>query len=232
MGDQNTRFGLFLSAVLGRRKNGKPVSVQRLNAELNIIEGNDEGTDYRKTIYGYKDGAHVPYAPRARNIGVALRACGLDWCNGLIALYFADHYVDCIGTLSHIEFETLRKYRMLMGAIIGGLAGSWLMFSEDRLNYYSRISELYVRPDADKSWLERCGASIDEDAFEQLTHAIDNAWATWRKARSIADDKLFLLARVARENSVPNWQLQVHMQEQLSDWLRRRAYNDPDDFNF
>jgi hypothetical protein len=95
--ERRARWARFLTGVVG---NGKGVSVAALDEALKSATAR-EG-DARGEIYAYLRGRQIAYKARAFGIGEALRACGVPWASGALALFAAGHLPEFVYALADL----------------------------------------------------------------------------------------------------------------------------------
>ena len=59
--------------------------------------------DARGEIYAYLQGRQIAYKVRAFDIGEALRACGVWWASGALALFAAGHLAEFVYALADLD---------------------------------------------------------------------------------------------------------------------------------
>jgi hypothetical protein len=76
------------------------VSIQKLSTEIDRIVG--RGGDNRAELYAYIRGKQTPRVERVFEAGEALRACGVTWASGPLALYAAGYVRAWVETTARV----------------------------------------------------------------------------------------------------------------------------------
>jgi hypothetical protein len=108
--ERRARWAGFLTGVVG---NGKAVSVAALDETLKGATGRKG--DARGEIYAYLRARQIAYKVRAFDIGEALRASGVPWASGALALFAAGHLAEFVYALAGLD----RRGATVDAAILG-----------------------------------------------------------------------------------------------------------------
>jgi len=167
------RWKALLTPLVGRQR---AVSIPSLEETLNRIAG--RYGDNRAELYAYLKGSQTPRPQRVFEIGEALRACGVSWASGFLALNFCGYEREWVALLEAVD----RKER---------LNGAWLWLA------VIAMEGLGNQPELAHKALSFVWSEIGNDALAQ-------GWAEIQKARFRPQGLAALAFSVLDRNDVPS----------------------------
>lgn len=188
--ERRARWARFLTGVVG---SGKAVPVAALDDTLKSATGRKG--DARGEIYAYLQARQIAYKVRAFDIGEALRACGVPWASGALALFAAGHLAEFVYALADLA----QRAFTVDAAIMALRAAEAVEGTGDARDMLATL----------KHWPERYDAKVlrDPDVDAEFRFAAVVA----RESRSLSFD--YRASRIASEVKSMVWRRPEYMRD-------------------
>jgi hypothetical protein len=217
------RWSALFASLVGTNDSGRPVTVVGLKDQLDALIP-DKGEDHRKAVDRQIEGRHLPQVAKLWPMAEAIRRCGIQWINGLVALHVAGYYHDYLGVLSHLNKTDARAYAALIEWINGVLQISVLHGGAEIATVCNKLSR--PAPQLEDPYIERYwGVAADPRAFDRLSDLLNDAWDRWilsKRQISIEYPELTMAIAALKRHPGSRYFQQAYVEQVVSAWLDTR----------